>query len=304
MSASYYEVLGVGRDAGEKEIRQAYRRLARQHHPDVNPGNAVSEEKFKQINEANAVLSDPESRRKYDKYGDRWTQADQIEEAEARARRSGFGNFRTRHTSGFNPTGSRFSFGGSSNAGQDDLFDLLFDGRAHEQGSGRRPRTEYPVEITLAEAAEGATRLVNLPDGRRLEVTVPAGVDTGSRVHIPAGSQGDGDFYLSVTVMKHPRFEREGKDLYSTIEVPVADLALGAEVTVPTLQSKVALTIPPGTQNGRRFRLAGQGLPDVNQPNARGSLFATVKAMLPANLTPEETELFRQLKNLRSRERN
>ena len=155
------------------------------------------------------------------------------------------------------------------------------------------------MDITLSEAAEGATRTVGLPDGRRLEVTIPAGVDTGSRVHIPAGGD-DGDFYLAVTVMEHPRFERKGRDLYAEVEVPVEDLALGAEVTVPTLTGKVALTVPPGTQNGRRFRLAGQGMPELNKSGSKGSLYATVKAMLPDNPGPEEQELFRQLRDLRN----
>ena len=296
MPANYYDVLGVSRDASDREIRQAYRKLARQYHPDVNPGNSGAEEKFKQINEAYGVLSDSDKRSKYDKYGDRWMHADQIEEAEAQARGPGRGNYHFYTGSNFGGPGGRFDLG---HFGSDELFDQLFSHRGADRAS-RQPAAEYPSEITLAEAAEGATRMVNLPDGRRLEVKIPAGVDTGSRVHIPAGSGGDGDFYLTVTVMAHPRFERKGKDLYSEVEVPVEDLVLGAEVTVPTLTGKLALTIPPGTQNGRRFRLAGQGLPEVNKNDSKGSLYAVVKAILPTELSPEEEDLFQKLKSLRN----
>jgi DnaJ-class molecular chaperone len=297
MPPNYYELLGVARDASDKDIRQAYRKLARQYHPDVNPGNPGAEEKFKQINEAHGVLSDPEKRNKYDRYGDRWMHADELEQAENQARgrsrnRYNFysdGDFGNRNDVGFD-------FGGF---GSDDLFDHLFSNMGSERGTPRHAAAEYQVDITLSEAAEGATRMVNVPDGRRLEVKIPPGVDTGSRVHIPAGG-GEGDFYLVVTVIEHPRFERKGKDLYSEVEVPVDDLALGAEVTVPTMTGRVALTIPPGTQNGRRFRMAGQGMPELNKADSRGSLYTTVRAVLPDNLGPEEQELFRKLRELRT----
>ena len=298
MAANYYDLLGVARDASDKDIRQAYRKLARQYHPDVNPGDSGAEDKFKQINEAHEVLSDQEKRRKYDKYGDRWMHADQIEEAEAQARNRGRGGFQFYPGEDFGSAGGRFGFGGFV-FNDDDILNSVFNDRPGRH----QPPAEYPVEITLTEAAEGATRTVNLPDGRRLEVKIPAGVDTGSRVHIPAGG-GNGDFYLSVSVMAHPRFDRQGKDLYSEVEVPVEDLALGAEVTVTTLKGKVALTIPPGTQNGRRFRLAGQGMPQLNQSGGQGSLYATVKAVLPTDPAPEELELFRQLRELRERRDN
>ncbi|MDE2779795.1 MAG: J domain-containing protein [Chloroflexota bacterium] len=294
MATNYYELLGVSRDASDKDIRQAYRKLARQYHPDVNPGDPGAEDKFKQVNEAHSVLSDAEKRRKYDKYGDRWMHADELDQAEARGGGRGGFHFYTNGDFG-SPGGVDFDLGG---LGGDGLFDRLFNNFGSDRPSHRQPPAQYQVDITLSEAAEGATRTVNLPDGRRLEVKVPPGVDTGSRVHIPAGG-GDGDFYLSVTVIDHPRFERKGRDLYSEIDVPVEDLVLGAEVTVPTLTGRVALTVPPGTQNGRRFRLSGQGMPQLNQSGNRGSLYATVKAVLPSDPTPEELELFRKLKDLR-----
>jgi DnaJ-class molecular chaperone len=302
MPVNYYELLGVPRDASDKDIRQAYRKLARRYHPDVNPGDSGAEEKFKQINEAHGVLSDPETRRKYDKYGDRWMHADEIEQSETRAhsRSRGRSSYRFYTDDDFGANdGVSFDFGGF---GSEDPFDRMFSDFGRERAAPRQAPAEYQVDITLAEAAEGATRMVSLPDGRRLEVKVPPGVATGSRVHIPARG-GDGDFYLAVTVIEHPRFERKGKDLYSEVEVPVADLVLGAEVTVPTLTGRVALTIPPGTQNGRRFRMARQGMPELNRPGSKGSLYTTVKAVLPSNPGPEERELFRKLRDLRPGQR-
>lgn len=296
MATQYYELLGVPRDASDKDIRQAYRKLARQYHPDVNQGDPGAEEKFKQINEAHGVLSDADKRRKYDKYGDRWMHADELEQAEARgAGRGGFNFYNAGDFAGHN--GVDFDLGGF---GGDGIFDRIFNNFGSDRSSHRQPPAQYQVDITLSEAAEGATRMVNLPDGRRLEVKIPAGVDTGSRVHIPAGG-GDGDFFLSVTVIDHPKFERKGRDLYSEVEVPVEDLVLGAEATVPTLTGRVALTIPPGTQNGRRFRLAGQGMPELNKSGNKGSLYATVKAVLPSDPSPEEVELFRKLRDLRDK---
>ena len=178
MPANYYELLGVARDATDKDIRQAYRKLARQYHPDVNPGDPGAEEKFKQINEAHGVLSDPESRRKYDKYGDRWMHADEIEQAEAQARSRGRSSYHYYSDGDFGGhNGVNFDLGGF---GSDDLFDRFFNNFGSERGVPRPAPAEYQVDITLAEAAEGATRTVSLPDGRRLEVKIPAGVDTGS----------------------------------------------------------------------------------------------------------------------------
>jgi DnaJ-class molecular chaperone len=300
---NYYDVLGISRTANDKDIRQAYRKLARQYHPDVNPGDKTAEEKFKQINEAHSVLSDPDKRRKYDKHGDRWQYADQIEEAEAQARaqaqaRAGRTSFEW------------FAPGSGGSAGEHDvtfdgkssnIFETLFRNLGQEV---RQPSSsEYPVEITLEEAFQGTTRLIELSGGRRLEVKIPPGVDNGSRVHIPAGRGRESNLYLIISVQPHSAFERKGRNLYREVEVPLEDAVLGGEIMVPTLRSRVALTIPPETQNGQRFRLAGQGMPSLNQPASRGDLYATVKVKLPSGLTPEERELFQQLKELRAARR-
>ncbi|MDA0264985.1 MAG: J domain-containing protein [Chloroflexi bacterium] len=293
--ANYYETLGVPREASEKEIRTAFRKLARKHHPDVNENTPASEEKFKEINEAYTVLSDADSRRKYDRYGSEWKHADQYEQATGRA--GGGGGFSYSHFGGG---------GGRSNGGRSSVFEQFFGG-----GMGQeiyQPPAEYPVEITLEEAFSGAARRLQLQDGRRLEVKIPPGVDNGSKVHISADKSHGGDFYLIVSVKEHPRFRRQGKDLFVDVEAPLDDAVLGGELTVPTLTGRLALTIPKGTQNGRRFRLAGQGMPVLGNPakslksdvDHRGDLFATVKVKLPTEYTKEELAVFERIRAKRT----
>ena len=291
----YYKILGVSRGASEREIKQAYRRLARQYHPDVNPGDKSAEARFKQINEAFEVLSDKEKRQKYDQFGDQWQYADQFAQA-----------------GGQQAPGWDFSRGGTrihfSQGGFDSLFDDLLRGFT-TGASGRRvqPRRgrdiEFPVEVTLEEAYHGATRTIGLADGKRLEVKIPPGVKDGSRVRLVGkGDEGyggvKGDLYLVTSVKPHRLFERRGDDLYVGVAVPLVVAMLGGEVQVPTLKGKLALKIPPETQNGRSFRLKGQGMPHLGN-STRGDLLAKVKVVLPTKLTPQEKELFRQLGELR-----
>ena len=230
MTANYYDLLGVARDAGDKEVRQAYRKLAREHHPDVNGGDKASEEKFKQINEAYRVLSDPEKRQKYDKYGDDWANWEQIEAAQARSGPGG--NFRW---SNFGGDGDAvFTFGDGRGNPLEDLF-------ANFGQERRRPApVEYSAAITLEEAFQGTTRVLELPQGRRLEVKIPPGVDDGSRVRVAAGEGRQGTVYVVVSVEKHAKFQRTGRNLYTDVEVPLEDAVLGGEITVPTLAGRVA----------------------------------------------------------------
>ena len=309
--ADYYDILGVSRSADEKEIRQAYRRLARQHHPDVNPGDEAAAERFKNINAAYEVLSDADKRARYDRYGDRWEHAEHFD------RQGGpgpdFSRFFRGGDFGGGPGGFTFSAGGGT------LSDLLggLGGFASDLGGNIgerfRPRpADVPVEITLEEADHGTTRLVNLPDGRRLEVKIPAGIADGGRVHISAGnnsggnnsggnnSGGDssgGEFNLLVSVLPHQTFERQGDDLVTTVNVPLVDAVLGGAAKVKTLRGQIELTLPPETQNGRRFRLAGQGMPHLNDPERRGNLYAVVNVTLPTNLSDSQRALFEQLRD-------
>ena len=287
----FYGILGVPKNASQKDIRQAYRSMARQYHPDVNGGEKTSEEKFKQVNEAYSVLSDEDKRRRYDRHGDNWANSERIEEA-ARGRRGGF---RWPNQGG----NDSFSFSGMGEG----IFEGLFNDMGQRDFAPRPtkpPPTEYAAEISLEEARKGTVRLVGLPGGRRLEVKLPAGVDNGSRIHLAPDGNSEGEFYLVVSVKEHPRFRRQGKDLYTDVETSLEDAILGNDLTVNTLTGRLALTIPPETHNGRRFRLAGQGMPVLNEPDAKGDLYATIKVTLPTDLSHEEQELFLRFKELRA----
>lgn len=311
----YYDILGVPRSAPEKDIRQTYRKLARKYHPDLNPGNKEAEARFKEIGEAYEVLSDADKRKKYDRWGHDWEKIEQAQKAGATAG-AGFGG--TRWTT----TGA--STGGTSRGGipVDDemlgsLFDQLFGGRGGGAGtrSGRRGGQlagedyEHPAEITLEEAFAGATRLIQIQgaDGttQTIEVKVPAGVSDGSRVRVAGkGSPGQGggppgDLYLVVSVKPHPRFSRDGDDLTVAVEVPLATAVLGGEAHVPTPRgTRLALKLPPETQNGQRFRLGGQGMPRLDG-SGRGDLYAEARVVLPTGLSERERELFSELATLR-----
>ena len=287
--SNFYEALGVAKDATEKDIRQAYRKLARQYHPDVNKTDADAEAKFKEINEAYSVLSDEESRKKYDLYGDNWKHADQYNQA------GGPVNGGVRWT--VRDGDDLFTAFGESGSIFDDFFRASPSPRG--RGSWRAQPVEHHVEITLEEAFHGTTRIVRTKYGRNLEVQIPAGADNGSRIHsAPNGSQGN-DFYLVVSVWDHPGFRREGRDLYTEVELPLDDAVLGAEILASTLTGKVALTVPPNTPNERRFRLSGKGMPALSGNGRPGDLYVSVKVRLPVALTDEEVELFRKLRELR-----
>jgi curved DNA-binding protein len=315
----YYAILGVPKTASEKEIRSAYRKLARQHHPDVNPGDEEAEERFKQIAEAYEVLSDPEKRRQYDQLGSRWREYEQWQRAGGQPGEA----FDWQDISGQKRGGARHEY---RTVNEEDLEDLF--GNAHpfsdffESFFARQPRgterarrsraggdLETPIEVTLAEAYRGTNRVISLqtPDGRtrRLEVRIPPGVTDGTRVRVagqgePGQSGGPaGDLVLVVSVLPDPRFERRGNDLYTEVRVPLTTVLLGGEAHVPTPDGRtLALTIPPGTQDGRVFRLRGQGMPQLNQPDRRGDLYAEVHVRLPEQLPPRQRELLEQFARL------
>jgi len=299
MAKDFYETIGVSRSASEKEIRSAYRKLARKHHPDVNPNDKAAEARFKEINAAYDVLSDAEKRKKYDKYGDNWEHADEIERAQAQRGRGGF-YYSTRGGPNVQYAEGDVDLG--------DLFGGIFGGGRRAGARTRQPRithTEQPVEVSLEEAFAGTTRTL-VVDGdhgeqRRLEVKIPAGVDNGSRVRMAGEGRASfdgqrGDLYLVVSVKPHPRFERRNDDLYTDVEVPLTTAVLGGEVEVQGIDRKVALKLPPLTQNGKTFRLAKLGMPRLGAPESRGDLYAMVRVRLPQELGDEERKLFEELK--------
>ncbi len=298
MARDYYTVLGVNRDAADKDVRQAYRRLARKYHPDVNKNDKDAEERFKEINAAYEVISDPEKRKKYNQFGDNWEHADRFASAGDGAHG---GPFRWRTSGG---GGVPFDLGDLRDLGFGDLFGNVQTG---QRRSGRRTvvwdtPTEVPVEVSLEEAYAGVTRIVQIPasvagQARRLEVKIPAGVDTGSRVHVSLG--GGADLYLVVSVKPHHRFIRKGTDLYLDLPVPLVDAILGGEQEVQTMKSKVVLTLPHESQNGQVFRLRGQGMPRLDDPTSLGDIFVALKVVLPTNLTDQERQLFEELSRSR-----
>jgi molecular chaperone DnaJ len=321
----YYSILGVKRGATEQEIKQAYRRLARKFHPDVNPGDRNAESRFKEINEAYEVLSDKEKRAKYDRYGDQWQYADQF--AKAGTQQAPFWDFRSGGSQG-----SQFQEGDIETL-FGDLFGTFGAGTSRRRGRPRRSLDiEQPIEVTLEEAYQGTSRILSMetsepcptcrgtgriqnalcstcrgsgvvPRLQRIEVKVPAGVTDGSRVRVAGKGQTDydgskGDLYLVISIKPHPLFERQGDDLSVEVGVPLTVAVLGGEVEVSTPRGKLALRVPPETQNGRTFRLAGQGMPHLGN-YSRGDLLAKVKVLLPTNLSSEERKLFERLSQLR-----
>lgn len=305
--ADFYQVLGIQQTASSKEIQSAYRRLARKFHPDVTGGDQEAEERFKTVNEANDVLSDEKKRSAYDKWGDQWEHADQLEQMQRQ--QGGFGGRAGGTPFGFGGQGAQGqAFGDSGGFGS--VFDRLF--RSGETAGPRRGQdVEHRVPVSLAEAFQGTTRRVQVqsidggqPAGKQLEVTIPAGVETGSKIRLRGkGGQGSGggqsgDVVLTVEVAEDSRFERKAASLHTDLPVPLTTAVLGGEVEVPTLNGFVMLRIPEGTQNGRVFRLGSKGMPILNS-DQRGDLFAKVRVVLPEQLSDEERELFRKLDALR-----
>lgn len=317
----YYSTLGVAKTATDKEIKQAYRKLARKHHPDVNLGDKGAEKRFKELNEANEVLSDPAKRAKYDELGANWRAYEQ-------AGQSGYGaNPAQAWNVPFSGGGAgarpmtedemRDVFGGGHPFS--DFFHTFFGGSAAAEEprrgrSGRAPRArpggdvEHEIALELEESAQGSMRRLSLQhDGhaRTVDVRIPAGVGDGSRVRVTGegergtGGAKSGDLYLRIRLAPHPRFDRMGRDLYTRVQVPLMTAVLGGEVEVLTLAGKaLRLKIPPTTQQGQRFRLKGHGLPVPAKPAEPGDLYATADVQLPKTLTPEQQAHFEALQKL------
>jgi curved DNA-binding protein len=305
----YYQILGVDRNASDKEIKKTYRKLALKYHPDKNPDNPEAEARFKEINEAYEVLGDTKKRAKYDQLGSSyraWERTGQdpgnFDWSQWSTGYPGGGNVRVE----VGDLGDIFGGGGFS-----DFFNAIFGGGAAQRagGFGRRTRPtrrgrdiEQPIAISLAEAYSGTKRTIQR-DGSRLEVTIPPGARTGTRVRVSGkgepGSAGSGDLYLRVNVQDDPRFERKRDDLRTQVTVDLYTAVLGGEVKIPTLSGDVILTIPAGSQPGQTFRLKGRGMPRLREPSVKGDLFAELNVEIPDHLSDRERELFEELAKLK-----
>lgn len=293
----YYKILGVPKTASEADIKRAYRKLARENHPDRHPGNKKAEDRLKDINEAYEVLGDSEKRRKYDQLGARYQEWQRM---------------------GGDPRGFNWGQGGARMDDLDDLFggsgfsdfftSIFGGGSARGRRAGARMRgqdVEQNVEVSLEEAYRGA-KLTFQKNGKSLEVKIPAGVKSGSKVRVVGeggGGVGDapnGDLYLVITVRPHDRFKRDNDDLVLEMPIDLYTAVLGGEARIPTLDGTLSLKIPPETQDGRTFKLRGQGMPHLRDPQSRGDLLVKVHVRIPQNLSPDEKKLFKELAQLRS----
>ncbi len=304
----YYAVLGVPPDADDQTIKKAYRKLARQYHPDVNPGDKKAEERFKEINEAYEALSDPERRRKYDHLREqyqRWQQRGGSGEFDWGPWQTAPGQTVYTYTT-VSPEDLEDLFGSESPFS--DFFGTIFGqprAATPPRGPQRGRDVELPVEISLEEAFHGATRSLQAGT-RRIEAKIPVGARTGTRVRLAGqGHPGiaggpPGDLYLLITVLPHPQFERDGDDLTTTVPVDCFTAIAGGEARVPTLDGSVLLKIPPRTQADQVFRLRGKGMPRLERPTERGDLFARVKLVLPEALSDADVETIRSLARERS----
>jgi curved DNA-binding protein len=299
----YYKILGIDKNAAEKDIKAAYRKLARQYHPDLNPNDPEANKKFQQINEANEVLSDPEKRKKYDKYGENWQHGEEYEQyaQQQRAHGNQYSGFGQGHTQGFEDYGD---FGGGGDFS--DFFEQMFGGRGGSRGgSGRQARyrgQDYNAELQLTLKQVNETHKQTLTvNGKNIRITIPAGVENGQTIKItghggPGVNGGPaGDLYITFMVANDPDFRRDGANLYTTVKLDLYTAVLGGEATIDTLTGKVKIKVAPETQNNTVIRLKGKGLPLYKKEAQSGDLFVTYDVQLPKNLTDKQRELFTQL---------
>jgi curved DNA-binding protein len=299
----YYRILGLPKTASDEDIKKAYRKLARKHHPDLNPNDEEANKKFQQINEANEVLSDPEKRKKYDQYGKDWQHAEQFEEARRQQRQS----YAQGRPAGGNSDDYDFSegFGGADFS---DFLSSMFGQEGGFRSGGQKTQfrgQDYQAELhlTLREAYTTHKQTLTI-DGKNIRITVPAGIENGQKIKLAgygsAGVNGGpaGDLYITFVITDDPRFKRMGNDLYVDEELDLYTALLGGERVVETMDGRVKLAVPPETQAGTKVRLKGKGFPVYKQEGTFGDLYITWQVKLPTNLTDEQKALFRQLSTL------
>jgi curved DNA-binding protein len=291
----YYQILGLDKKASDKDIKNAYRKLARKYHPDLNPNDAEANKKFQQLNEANEVLSDPEKRKKYDKYGENWQHGEEHEKysQQQSSRQRAY-------------TGGQASEGGGF-GGEDfsDFFQSMFGQSGGGSSRGRQTKyrgQDYNAELRLdlKEAAETHKQALTI-NGKNIRITIPAGIENGQVIkiagHGSAGVNGGpaGDLYITFHIADDPRFKRDGSDLYGTVKLDLYTAVLGGEVTVDTLNGKVKIKVKPETQNGTKVKLKGKGLPVYKKEGEVGNLYITYDIQIPVNITDNQKKLFEEL---------
>ncbi|MEO5967948.1 MAG: J domain-containing protein [Ferruginibacter sp.] len=291
----YYKILGISKTASQDDIKKAYRKLARQHHPDANP-NADSNKKFQQINEANEVLSDPEKRKKFDKYGKDWQHSEAYEQQAQRQRQSQ-GQY-----------GSKGGYGGEFDFGEggfSDFFSSMFGGSGRQQSQRRKGQdVNATLQLNLTEAFKTEKKTFSI-NGRNIRITIPAGIENEQVIKLkgygsPGGNGGPaGDLYITIAINNNTGFRRTGSDLHKTLEIDLYTALLGGDVTLETLHGNLKLKVKPETQNHTKTRVKGKGFPVYKSEGNFGDLFITFSVKLPTNLTAEETRLFEELAKLR-----
>ncbi len=291
----YYKTLGLSKSATESEIKKAYRKLARKYHPDLNPNDKDAEKKFKEINEANEVLSNPEHRKKYDQYGEHWKNSEAYEQAKQQQQQRAYQS----------QSGS-----GDAYSGQDfeDIFGSMFGGQA---SGGRQRHVRFKgqdfnatLQLDLKDVFKTHKRTITV-NNKNLRITIPAGVENGQTIKIKGhGGKGvnggpNGDLYIEFAIQNHSKFKRDKAHLYTTVDLDLYTALLGGDLMVDTFDGKVKLTIAPETQNGTKVKLKGKGFPKYKNEGEFGDLYITYQLKTPTKLTDKEKELFTQLQNLR-----
>lgn len=295
----YYKILGVDKNASQDDIKKAYRKLARKHHPDLNPNDKEAHKKFQQINEANEVLADPENRKKYDQYGKDWKHGEEFEKTRQQHRQ--YSNAR-------GDGGQTFSGG----FGEDDFSEFFSSMFGGSRAGGRARETKFrgqdyqaELHIDLRDAYTTHKQTLTV-DGKNIRITIPAGVEDGQKIKLKGyGGPGinggpNGDLYITFQIKDDPKFKRSGNDLHTTAAIDLYTAVLGGEVTIETLSGKVKLKVAPGTQNGTKIRLKDKGFPVYKKENEFGDLYITYNVKLPVHLSEKEKELFRELAKLSS----
>jgi curved DNA-binding protein len=295
----YYQVLGIDKKASDKDIKNAYRKLARKYHPDLNPNDAEANKKFQQLNEANEVLSDPEKRKKYDQYGENWQHGEAYEQQARQQRQSRQQNsYSGGQASGFE------GFEGFGDSDFSDFFQSMFGqrGGSAQGGQAKYRGQDYNAELQLhlRDVAESHKQTLTV-NSKNIRLTIPAGIENGQTIKI-AGHGGPGvnggpagDLYITFSVADDPRFKRSGNDLYHNVKLDLYTAVLGGEVTVDTLTSKVKIKVKPETQNGTKVKLKGKGMPVYKKENESGDLYITYDIQIPVNLTEKQKKLFEEL---------